>query len=653
MGLAPMPSSALLSALLAAVVFAGCFGSSRGGADDEVPSLVLPADFSIDGAQLVERNETFAHFTWSGTAPPGVHNSLAQQGSPPITLKAPIPPGLPIAFQATLLYDPPGTPLALEVHDEHGEQVCFRNTPGSSPDGRVRMACGAAVNADQPTAFEVRVISSEVPPPGWAFDVDIRYRIDPLANLLQAMAFDALNCRMHDPSTMDPLQVCLVPTHHLTWMPTLGMMPDGTVIAAPVTPPWGVLPHVDLHGILRLRGANATPEVIYAHQAGIETQQQSTSPYLHVDPRTGRIFFDNLPATEAGCGTIAMSDDAGATWTTVQALCSETGHQNVFTGPPRLSQPVGYPNIVYRCGINGGIYAGTQTTCHKSVNGGIAWTATGTPAFGPQTLGTRIPECGDKLTPSAPGHGHVDPEGMVLLPQGYCGQPMLALSDDEGLTWRVVQVSDLGMPLDTGLPFLGGGSTVGDFPLYDHEASVGVDAQGNIVYGWIANDRLPYVTFSSDAGMTWSEPLPIGPPDLLEATLGAMTVGASGAAFAYVGSTNSPGEPWTGDYTNTTWNAYLTVIEDVAGTPRLTTVTVNDPADPIQRFQCGPTRCAGIYDYIDAQIAPNGTPWAVFADACDHGCVLWRDTTRAEAELFLGTIPGLDLWDGGRGPYPG
>ena len=46
----------------------------------------------------------------------------------------------------------------------------------------------------------------------------------------------------------------------------------------------------------------------------------------------------------------------------------------------------------------------------------------------------------------------------------------------------------------------------------------------------------------------------------------------------------------------------------------------NDPRDPLIRGQCGPGRCAAVYDFIDIVIGPDGTPWAALVDGCISIC---------------------------------
>jgi hypothetical protein len=353
-------------------------------------------------------------------------------------------------------------------------------------------------------------------------------------------------------------------------------------------------------------------------------------PYLWLDPATGRVFtFDFY----FGCSELSWTDDGGTTWSTSVLQCGEQDHQTLFGGPPAISPTLTYPNVVYACSTQGGatIYS-VAAQCSKSLDGGLTWVFTGAPAYV-----TDVQDENDLgvagVCHGAVGHGFVGPDGTVYLPKGLCGQPWLAISHDEGATWTRVQISELGMPQ----------TTIG---VYEHEAAVAADKKGNVYYFWIANDRMPYLAVSNDGGETWSRPNMVAPRGLRETSLPTMEIGADGrVAMTYMGSTNSPGEPFPESndckpdpvycftelfflgpedpkrYADVTWNGYMTVTTDpLAKDPVFTSATVNDPKDPLVRGTCGPIRCKAVYDFLDIVVDKHGTAWAAFVDICITAC---------------------------------
>jgi hypothetical protein len=345
-------------------------------------------------------------------------------------------------------------------------------------------------------------------------------------------------------------------------------------------------------------------------------------PFIYLDKATDRLFnVDFVPP----CSPVVHTDDNGETYES-GAVCNHTDHQNLFAGPPRSSTPAGYPNLVYYCSIDGGLLFafGTFTACSKSIDGGTTFVRTGTPPF----TDDPAQEGGSQGVPGhcggAVGHGAVGPDGTVYLPRGWCGQPYVAISEDEGLTWEKVQVADIGMAVGPGQE--------------EHEMNVAVDPDGNVYATWIAQDRLPHLAISRDRGRTWSTPLMVAPPGVNEAFYAGVDVGAPGRiAINFYGTTNGPGGPFcvattgpetcetaTGEperpveaYKEATWNGYMTMtVNALDPQPTFMTGTVNDPGDPLIRGTCGPNRCGVTHDFFDIVVAADGTPYASFIDAC-------------------------------------
>lgn len=156
---------------------------------------------------------------------------------------------------------------------------------------------------------------------------------------------------------------------------------------------------------------------------------------------------------------------------------------------------------------------------------------------------------------------------------------------------------------------------------------------------------MPYLAISHDGGETWSKPMMVAAPGVTEAQLPdiAATPGGRVAMF-YLGSTDSPGEPYPQNvtclgvqetqkclsdngpfndaqavrYQDITWNGFITMTFDGdAKNPVFFSASVNPPGDPLARGVCGPRpdRC-NLGDFQDIQMAPNGMPWASLVDAC-------------------------------------
>ncbi len=352
---------------------------------------------------------------------------------------------------------------------------------------------------------------------------------------------------------------------------------------------------------------------------GAPAQPISLDPVMYLDKDTDRVFTNNIPP-DVTCQPVSFSDDAGEAWTTT-AICGHFDHQNIFTGPAPEDgdQPSGYENMVYYCAINLVALSGTSTatTCGRSLDGGMTWLPTGEPAYI-----TPIPpreEQTDTYCDGAVGHGFVGPDGTVYLPRVWCGQPFVSISKDEGLTWDAVQVANNG-----GLA---------------HEAGVAADSKGNLYYTWIAADGLPYLVISHDLGESWEKPLMIGPPGLKRSRLPALDIGDDGKiAITYVGS-DTPGKKeakWR-------WNAYITMTTDaLAKDPVFYTGTANSPNHPLQIGECGALRCHTLGDFFDVTIAPDGTPWVAFVDACfkPGECIPTFENIGVRGEAVVGRLVG-------------
>ncbi|MBW3594879.1 MAG: hypothetical protein KY391_04815, partial [Actinobacteria bacterium] len=190
--------------------------------------------------------------------------------------------------------------------------------------------------------------------------------------------------------------------------------------------------------VMRSRNEGKKWEIVSPKIGNRNAQLLTLDPYVWVDWRTDRVFTIDLTVA---CAYMSYSDNHGKSWVTNPLACGRpvNDHQTLFSGPPAVSPTVGYPNIVYYCWNDIG-----SSSCSKSLDGGLTFHPTGSPAFqGVSTQGED--QTGPRTCGGLHGHGHVGYDGTVYLPRGYCGQPYVAISKDEGRTWDRVQVSNIGI----------------------------------------------------------------------------------------------------------------------------------------------------------------------------------------------------------------
>jgi hypothetical protein len=355
-----------------------------------------------------------------------------------------------------------------------------------------------------------------------------------------------------------------------------------------------------------------TPVVVRSKDEGRTWQDVSPSlvptllgdPYMHLDRDTGRVFVSELGSTL--CQELWFSDDAGDTWTPNPSVCGLSDHQNIFTAPPVHLTTAGYPNVVYLCAIAAGLGSVSASDgCLRSLDGGLTFVLAGAPPF---------PTSEAPAADGGLGQGVGGPDGAIYLPKGWNGVPYLAVSRDEGLTWARHRVADSRMPSEDGH--------------LAHQASVAVDAAGNLFYAWVGERSAPLLAVSRDGGSTWSRPMTIGPPGLALASLAAIDAGRRGSvAISYMGFA-SGGRGWHG---------YLTVSANaLSARPLFYSASVNPPSDPLVGGACGPIRCQGAGDFFDVAIGPDGTPWASFVDTCRPGCTVEPGTSEGVVGRLVG-----------------
>ncbi|HEV3473104.1 MAG TPA: hypothetical protein VG408_07880 [Actinomycetota bacterium] len=402
----------------------------------------------------------------------------------------------------------------------------------------------------------------------------------------RAVAHHAGGEKIDDPSiTGRAPEAHLLRTGMKALEPTLGISKDG-IIYFVATPGLGA-------EILRSVDGGRRWETVSPRLGDRNAHPVTLDPYVYLDKWTGRLFTIDLTVA---CSYLSYTDDLEVGWTTNPLACGRpvNDHQTLFSGPPVSSTPIGYDNIVYYCWNDV-----ATSSCSKSLDGGLTFTVTGSPAYlGPNTEKTE--NCG-----GLHGHGVVGEDGTIFLPREYCEQPWLAISRDEGLTWEHVRVSN-------------------KTAIWGPDPSVDVDEKGNVYYVYLDKDRLPYLVVSRDNGKTWSKPKMIASPGLTETVHATIDAGDPGSvAVAYYGTDDVKGPIEEREYSQEVeWSAYITMTTDAfSNDPVFYTGQVNASDDPMARGPCGPRRCYDALDFIDVVIAPNGIPYAALADSCFGPCV--------------------------------
>jgi hypothetical protein len=436
-----------------------------------------------------------------------------------------------------------------------------------------------------------------------------------------------------DPSVMAQLpQARLFRTGYGGWEPTLGINKQGTIFYNARNT------NVD-PGVVRSKDGGRTWEAIAPPSHSV-----SLDPFLWVDTKTGRVFDSDIEETIT-CPPVSVSDDQGATWTDGQ-VCGHADYQKIFGGPPPAGgkQPTGYPNVVYFCAITGGEGVGsvTENACSKTLDGGKSWALTGSPSYpvraAPAGSPTGSPNCDGAAPP-----GVVDSKGTIYLPRGWCGEPWIAISHDEGDSWDRVKLPGKPLPYDSG----NGG--------WANDSGVAVDANGNLFYTWVADDFHPYLSTSRDGGKTWSAPVDILPPGVTRTQNPAIDVGAPGKiAIEFVGSQ----DPKDTADAKLTWNGYISMSANALDpSPTFFAAPVNDPkTNGLWKGACGsPIRCGNMGDFYEVRIGPDGTPRAAFVDSCPNSekCTQFG-VTDPRGEAVMGQlVGGPSLAAGGAtGPLP-
>lgn len=381
--------------------------------------------------------------------------------------------------------------------------------------------------------------------------------------------------------------------------PTIAIDKTGTIFYASGAFD-AVVPGLARQELRRSRDGGLSWETVQAPFGTGQGEVFTLDPFVVGDKDSNRVFAITLLG---GGSYLAYSDDSGVTWT--ESATSSPGvndHQTLTAirppeGFPPSSDPA-FPNYVYYC-----VNHVSDARCTRSSDGGQTFQPTGGPAYLQSGEGMEGQNAG--ICSALHGHLRGDSQGRLLLPAGHCGLPMLAVSEDAGLTWRRSIVSQKLRSATT-------------------HTAVAVDKADNLYYLWIdAKHRLPYMAVSTDHGMTWGEPIMIAPPGVVEANFPVAVAGDPGrVAINFPGGTGVVEIPGAGsDYDPPAQRPWWTYVVQTTNAldpnPVFLSNTAGPKGDPVHRGNCGPGRCGGMFDFMDIITSPvDGSVWATATDTC-------------------------------------
>ena len=392
---------------------------------------------------------------------------------------------------------------------------------------------------------------------------------------------------------------CLSDTGFTSGEPGLAITRDGTLLRSVTTGPAGIAVSMD-------NGQSWTRRLLpEGARTGI--------PDGYIDPVTDRYFYSAL-----GESPVYASDDKGVTWQTGTFDSPDRYDWNrVFSGRPVVAREAGYPTNIYYCNMTqpGGFVTGAR--CFKSVDGGRIFTTSGADPF-------KQGDCKDPTQPrgSGVGRGIVDPrDGALYIPTHFCGSTQVVVSHDEGASWthRIVQKDEgsaargilnaLASPAWRKQLLNGRANTV-PAEMAENQTSDGLamDAAGRLYFVWNDESYLPVLAWSADKVVTWSRPVRINPPNVVQSVMTGIAVTPEGrVGISYYGTEDRQ-----------TWTGFLAISDDAtAKVPTFETASVTRPGQPLMPEAC--CWASGPQEYTIARWAPDGSLWGAFAATVPKG----------------------------------
>lgn len=412
---------------------------------------------------------------------------------------------------------------------------------------------------------------------------------------------------------------CELRTGFLTGETHVRVAPDGTVVQQPAQTVPGVAGTGFVPGAPGPKPqTQVTPAGFAVSRDGgrsfrylepASTQWVASDGAIHVDSATGRLYYyalspvtvpsSGIPVEDqapAGYAHLLTSDDGGRTWFNTQAPGYVESENPRFTSGPTPrggDQPVPGERVAYWCG-NTVLFAYGERDCWRTLDGGHTW------AYRSTLLRRGVPvhaECGSSEEVFNAGDGdypQTGPDGALWTLVSCGGSTYLARSTDEAKTFPVVR----------------------KVPALDE---LRVDSRGTL-YGVTATATALLLRTSRDAGRTWSAPVDLVARARRGAALGQWAMALRGpgqVAVAYLTAHRGGG-----------FDGSVTVLRGTA----LVSATVHDGRSVLVT---SPQQAKD--DYIDVDVAPDGSAWGSFYGDCgtDPACATTGPNPMAKVGVLL------------------
>ncbi|MFN2537755.1 MAG: WD40/YVTN/BNR-like repeat-containing protein [Mycobacteriales bacterium] len=319
-----------------------------------------------------------------------------------------------------------------------------------------------------------------------------------------------------------------------------------------------------------------------------DVQWVASDGAIHIDSVTGRLYYyalspvvvpasgipvpDQLPA---GYAHLLTSDDGGRTWFNTQAPGYVESENPRFTSGPAPrggDRPVPGERVAYWCG-NTVLFAYGERDCWRTLDGGHTWEyrstllRRGAPVHAQCGRAEESFDAGDGYYPQA------GPDGSLWTLVSCGGTTYLARSSDEAKTFPILR----------------------KVPVLDE---LRVDSRGTL-YGVTRSGTKLLLRTSRDAGRTWTAPVDLVAPARRGAALGQWAMSLRGPGQVAVGYLSA--------HKGGGYDGSVTVQRGAA----LVSATVHDG-----RTQLVTRPQSAKDDYIDLDVAPDGSAWASFYGDC-------------------------------------